>query len=167
MKFKQMKNKIIIIVNLIVITILFTYFNILLEYPKNNEHLFDKNIELRWDGNYNEYILYIDEDKDFKSSTIKKVTGNFYKINNLDFGTYYWKIETKKMRSATWKFVIDSKVAIDMIEKENMVEIKNVGNTNLNLELRNPITGLTIVDLPYQESKEFEKDNTTFVGKQK
>ena len=163
----KIKNEIIIIVNLIVLTILFTNFNILLEYPRNNEYLFDKNIELKWKGNYDTYILYIDEDKDFKSPTIKRVTENFYKINNLDFGTYYWKIETKKMRSATWKFVIDSKVAIDMIEKENMVEIKNVGNTNLNLELRNPITGLTIVDLPYQESKEFEKDNTTFVGKQK
>ena len=162
----KIKNKIIIIVNLIVLTILFTHFNILLEYPKNNERLFDKSIELKWKGNYEEYILYIDEDEEFKSPTIKKVTGNFY-VANLDFGTYYWKIETEKMRSATWKFVIDSKVAINMIEKDNKIEIKNVGNTDLDLELRNPVTGLTIIDLPEQESKEFEKENISFVGKQR
>ncbi|MBU2634245.1 MAG: hypothetical protein KJ674_03285 [Nanoarchaeota archaeon] len=161
-----MKNKIIIIVNLIIIAILFTHFNILLEYPKNNEHLFDRSIELKWGGNYDNYTLYIDDNKDFKSPTIKKVTGNSYLINNLDFNTYYWKIETDKMRSATWKFILDSKVAINMIEKDNKIEIENVGNTDLKLDVINPITGLTIVELPYQESKEFE-NNISFIGKQK
>lgn len=163
----RIKNKIIIIVNLIIITILFTHFNILLEYPKNNQHLFDRNAELKWKGNYNNYILYIDDNEEFKSPTIKRVTGNSYLINNLDFGIYYWKIKTEKISSPTWKFTIDSEVAINMIEKEDDIDIKNVGNTDLDLELRNPITGLAIVDLPYQESKEFKKENITFVAKQK
>lgn len=163
----KIKKEIIIVLNLIVVTILLTHFNILLEYPKNNEHLLDKDIELRWKGNYDEYKLYIDENKEFNSPIIKKVTGNSYFIDNLDFGTYYWKIETEKISSPTWKFTIDSNIAINMIEKEDSIEIKNVGNTDLNLELRNPVTGLVVLDLPYQESKEFEKENITFVGKQK
>ena len=163
----KIKKEIIIALNLIIITLLLNQFNILLEHPKNNVHLIDKEIELKWNGDYENYTVYIDENKNFETPVIKKITGNSYIIDELDFGTYYWKVEKNNISSQVWKFTVYSKVAINMIEKENSVEIENVGNTDIDLEVRNPITGVVTLDLPYEKSKEFEKDNTIFIGKQK
>jgi len=96
--------------------------------PHENESLTERRPLFRWMGLQNEYIFYLDENPHFTSPLKLNVRGNVYSPNSeLDFGEYYWKVESPPFSSPTQKFTIVSSVIVS----RNNETLKNEGNTPL------------------------------------
>ena len=138
------KSKILIFaVNLVLIcTVFYTLFNLAtipLFSPSNGEYTTERQPEFRWGGIQGEFTLFLDENPDFKTPIIKRVRGNSYKFENpLDFGTYYWKVESSGVSSEVRKLTIGSSVVLSRDERK----VKNEGNTDI---LLHSVTGAMVL----------------------
>jgi len=137
---------IVIIANLFVIVMLsYLLLNLLtisLISPGNKAYMTDRRPLFSWDGMQEEYTLYLDDNSKFKTPLTTKVIGNSYRPEtDMDFGTYYWKVESGPFSSGASKFTLGSSVVLSRQENE----IKNEGNTELRLSGIGSITGFFIL----------------------
>ncbi|MFH1151868.1 MAG: hypothetical protein V1788_01955 [Nanoarchaeota archaeon] len=81
-------------------------------------------------------------------------------------GTYFWKVKNKLRESEVSNFTIKSMAGLNINQREGKYEIENSGNVDLNVTKNNSLfTFSTFITIG--ESKEFEKDNSTYTGEQK
>jgi len=80
-------------------------------------------------------------------------------------GTYFWKVKGVMRESEIRNFTLESTAGLKLKDNGELYEIQNSGNVDLNLtKTIGEIRLGTIVDVG--ESKEFEKDNSTYEGGQ-
>lgn len=141
------KNKILIgAMDLAVIGILtFVFINLVtipLVSPENMAYTNDRRPALSWGGMQGEYVLYLDDDPQFRTPLEAKVGGNSYAPgSDLDFGTYYWKVESGPFSSGTGMFTLGSSVVLSRDEET----VRNEGNADLKLSGLGRMTGFFIL----------------------
>ena len=152
------------IVLLSLILILYIYYNSLIVtlHPENNSVITDIQPTFRWTGEANK--LLIDDNEEFISPIIEDIKGNSYQIEDkLNFTTYYWKLIGKKESSVS-QFRVDSVVAMDLKNQNELYNITNVGTADLNVEVVeeipfSEITGGFVLRL--NETRQFNVKNKT------
>ena len=81
-------------------------------------------------------------------------------------GTYYWKVKSEFRESEVKSFTIKGHVGLNLKEREENYELQNSGNIDLNVtKKKKGITSSMILDVG--QSKEVEKDDSEYEGKQK
>ena len=131
--------------NLLVIAVLMILLanlvTIRLVSPENGIRTTERMPEFEWGGMQGDFVILLDDDPDFGSPVKEEVSGNAYiPGEELEFGTYYWKVESGGMGSDVRKFTIDSSVVIGRDESE----VRNEGNTKI---LLHSITGAMVLDV--------------------
>ena len=97
-----------------------------LVYPDQRLKTADRNPLLSWNGMQGDFVVFLDDNPEFASPATANVAGNSYKWGKeLDFGTYYWKVESGPFSSSVGKFAVVSSVVLSRSENE----VKNEGNT--------------------------------------
>ena len=80
-------------------------------------------------------------------------------------GNYLWKVRNNFRESEINNFTIESRAGLNINQREGKYEIENSGNVDLNVTKNNSLfTFDTFINVG--ESKEFVKDNSTYVGEQ-
>ena len=143
------KNKILVAaLDLAVIGVLsFIFINLItipLFSPSERAYTTHRQPTFSWGGMQGEYVLYVDDNPAFISPLVAKVSGNSYGFgHDLDFGTYYWKVQAGPMSSMVSKFTLGSSVILSRSENA----IKNEGNVELKLSGISGATGFLILDV--------------------
>lgn len=107
--------------------------------PGNGECIGDRKPELRWGGMQGTFTVLIDEDPGFGSPLREKVVGNRYiPEDELDFGTYYWKVESGRIESGVGKFTVSSSVVLG----RDAGKVSNQGNADV---LLRTVTGSMVL----------------------
>ncbi len=130
--------------NLLVIAVLvFVLVNLVtipLLSPNNGIYTTERRPLFSWGGMQGDFVVLLDDGPDFVSPLREEVPGNEYMPKeDLEFGTYYWMVESGVMKSGIRKFTVDSSVVI-MRDDE---EVTNEGNTKI---LLHSITGAMVLD---------------------
>lgn len=132
----MVRNKIlkwgVVLTNLLVIGLLvYLLANIVtipLMEPANGEYTTERRPEFVWGGLHKDFVVFLDDNPDFASAFTAKVAGNAFRfVNDLDFGTYYWKVRSGMLSSGVGKFTVSSKVSLSRTESE----VRNTGNVDL------------------------------------
>lgn len=114
-----------------------------LVYPNHKLKTTDRTPVFRWIGMQSDFTLSLDDNKDFSSPATFEVDGNSYAFeNDLEFGTYYWKVESGPFSSGTGKFTVVSSVVVS----RNESSLKNEGNVPLSVQAPS-ITGAFVLDV--------------------
>ena len=135
-----MKGKInpgIIVANLVVIALAVgVYANlntIQLRYPYNGMVTDDRTPAFQWSGQMKGFELVIDEDQGFGSPITFAASGNSHELTDeLEFGTYWWKVKSGQFESEPMRFGVVSTVALSRLESDM---ISNSGNVPLLVHL--------------------------------
>ncbi len=137
-------------------------------YPKNDSIITERQPIFEWVGKSNKLIL--DDNDEFVSPIVEDVKGNSYQVKDkLNFSTYYWKLIGEK-NSSVWQFRIDSVVALELKNNDNLYNITNIGNTDLDVEVvdETQFSEITGFVLKLNESKQFRvKNKTITIGEQR
>lgn len=135
----------------ILVMLLYNLASIPLLSPGNRAYTTDRRPEFSWGGMQDEYVIYLDDSPDFASPITAMVTGNSFKVgSNLDFGTYYWKVESGPLSSGVSKLTVGSSVILSRDQQT----IKNEGNADLKVD---HMTGYFV--LKANESAEIGEDD--------
>jgi hypothetical protein len=121
-------------------------------YPFGGTEIDDRTPLFQWTGNAAGYVLLIDEDPSFSSPLSFTAKDTSYEVPEMDFGTYWWKVESGASETAPMSFSIVSSVALSRPVKDT---ITNAGNTELSIE-GDAMTGA--VTLAVNESIEVQED---------
>lgn len=128
---------------LVIVTLSYVFVNLVtisLVSPENEIHTTERNPEFRWGGMQGYFVVLLDENPDFESPFRGEVSGNSYRPEeDLDFGTYYWKIESGAIKSGIRKFTVGSSVVLAREEDE----VKNEGNTDIIVNT-DKVTGMVV-----------------------
>jgi len=110
--------------------------------------------------NGEEVVISIDEN--FTAPIVLKEDSEI----TLPPGTYYWKVKSKFIRESEVKsFTIKGHVGLNLKEREENYELQNSGNIDLNVTKKKK--GITSsITLDVGQSKEVEKDNSSYEGGQ-
>ncbi len=154
----EMKNSGILVVNVAVIAAALLSLSAVSYvqpvYPFDGTVTDDRTPSFEWTGWNGEYDVLIDDDRSFSSPMIFAVEGRSYTLEEeLDFGTYWWKVSGNGMETKPVMISIVSSVSLSRPEDG---AIANTGNTPLLIH-RSGITGA--VTLPVNESIEIGDDN--------
>jgi hypothetical protein len=123
-----------------------------LVYPNNRLKTTDRKPVFRWIGIQSDFTLSLDDDPGFASPLTQEVASNSYALTSeLEFGTYYWKVESGPFSSGVGRFTVISSVVVS----RNESEIANEGNTPLLLGSPS-ITGAFVLGV--NESVEIGED---------
>jgi hypothetical protein len=96
--------------------------------PEDGVYTTERRPEFVWAGMHEQYELLLDDDPDFGSPFLTKVSGNSLRfVNDLDFGTYYWKVNSGVFSSGVRKLTIGSSIVLARGDNE----VKNEGNTDV------------------------------------
>jgi hypothetical protein len=110
--------------------------------PQNSAYTTERQPLFSWGGMQGEYVLYVDDTPAFKTPLATRVEGNAYAPGSeLDFGTYYWKVQTGPFSSAVGSFTVGSSVILS----RSGDAIKNEGNVELKLSGIGGVTGFFIL----------------------
>lgn len=110
--------------------------------------------------NSEEVVISIDEN--FTNPIILKEGSDI----TLPPGVYYWKVKSRFRESEIKSFVIKGHVGLDLKDRGENYELQNSGNVDLNVTKKNEsITSSIILDVA--QSKEVEKDDSEYKGKQR
>ena len=123
----------VIMVNLAVVAIAASWYmnlsSLQVLFPLNNMVTEDRAPLFEWSGAAGSYELLIDDDQDFSSPMAFNVSGNRYRPSQeLDFGTYWFKLKSEGAETMPRKFTVVSSVALS---RQEMGTIRNSGNTAL------------------------------------
>lgn len=115
--------------------------NIPLISPADGAYTTERNPEFAWGGMQGDFVVSIDDDPGFGSPITMKVTGNSHRlVEDLAFGTYYWKVASTNAESETRSFTVDSSVVVSRGEED----LTNEGNTEI---LVHTFTGAMVVGI--------------------
>jgi hypothetical protein len=102
-------------------------------YPLNGMVTDDRTPSFQWSGQRQEYELLIDDDPGFGSPLSYNVFGNEHAVDEeMEFGTYWWKVRSGGAESSTSKFTVVSTVALSRMGPN---AIMNSGNVPLLVHL--------------------------------
>lgn len=154
-----MKIRTIILTNIAIAALFFLLMNTTPLTPNGN--IFERKPEFKWFGLPTSYTIMIDDNPDFTTPIKAKVEGKTYTPeNNLELGDHYWKVKGFR-ESRTQKFTIVSQVSLKREDDENL---RNDGNTRLNLDLKPSIVGAVVLDI--NQTIRFEKETEEVKAKQ-
>lgn len=153
--------------NILIVGLLLSNLGVLLVSPIDGFESFEREVVFDWSGWGKEYTILLDDDDDFNSPIIKKVTGNFYVVDDLEIGKYYWKVQKEAVESHVRSFEIKSLVGLDVVEDDEEIILRNSGNVDETISATNSITGQVVFDVDYGDEVEIEKGNWEVVAKQK
>lgn len=81
-------------------------------------------------------------------------------------GIYYWKVKSRFRESEVKSFIIKAHVGLNLKERRENYELQNAGNVDLNVTREKQ--GITSdIALDVGKSKEVEKDNSSYEGRQR
>ena len=81
-------------------------------------------------------------------------------------GIYYWKVRSEFRESEVQSFTIKGHVGLNLKERKENYELQNSGNVDLNVtKKKDGMTAEIILDVG--QSKEVEKDDSEYEGRQK
>ncbi len=109
----------------------------------------------------NGYEILISKTSDFENAFVFKEGDSV----TLPPGLYYWKVRNNFRESDVKNFTIESTIGLDFYEREENYELENSGNVDINITKKNnDSTSSEILDVG--ESAKYEKDNSTYEGRQ-
>ncbi len=119
----------------------------------------------------NDFVFEIANGEEIVLSTNQDFLNPFFLNENsyvtLAPGKYYWKVVGKFRESEIKSFVINEVVGLEFSEKKEKYELKNSGNTELNVTEKKKqsgkITSGMIIDIG--QIKDFEKNNSVYEGR--
>jgi len=130
----KLDNRIgLILVNTTVIVLAFVAFGVLSSVqtisPYTGMIIDDRTPLFEWTGEDANYELIIDDDPSFSTPMTFDVKGNSFRIpDELEFGTYWWKLRTGDVESEAEAFTVVSKVEVSREEPSKVV---NTGNAEI------------------------------------
>lgn len=105
--------------------------------------------------------IWISTTSDFADPIILKENSEIF----LTPGEYYWKVKNWLRESEVKTFKIETNIGLDLYNRGQDYELKNSGNVDLDVDKKKG--GITSsFPLEVDESKELEKDNSSYEGKQ-
>jgi hypothetical protein len=124
--------------------------------PADGAYTTERRPEFVWGGLQRDFVVFLDDNPDFASAFTAKAAGNAFRfVNDLDFGTYYWKVQSGMFSSGVGKFTVSSKVSLSRREGE----VRNTGNVGLVLSR---ITGSFVLgvddSLEVEENEDVEAE---------
>ena len=128
-KIKKSKgHKVFILVQLfIVLIVIIALFSI---YPRASLDLNGNTVEFK---SVNAKVIILSKNPDFSNPRFIDILNDKNISFNLKPGTYYWKAGNDIIEGFVKEFKIDSEVGLEIIEKEESSELKNVGNVKINV----------------------------------
>lgn len=118
--------------------------------PVNGIYTTERRPEFIWGGLHKDFEILLDDDPGFGTPFSSEVSENSFRFgNDLDFGTYYWKVRSGVFSSGVRKLTVGSSVSLSRAGSE----VKNSGNVDVVLHR---ITGSFI--LGADESLEVGED---------
>ena len=71
-------------------------------YPADKVSIDDRNPVFAWKGMQGDFLLSLDDNPEFTSPETAELSGNSYAFDQeLEFGTYYWKVESGPFSSGS------------------------------------------------------------------
>ena len=145
------------VANLIVIGLaISTYFSLYTiqpMYPYNNMVTDERSPRFEWSGYCDSCIILLDDDQGFRTPMEFRASGDHLQLGEeLDFGTYWWKISGHGVVSQPRRFTVVSTVALS---RPVSSIVRNAGNTPL-LVQRSGLAGA--VTLAVNQSLEITED---------
>jgi hypothetical protein len=130
--------------------LLFNLITIPLVSPDNKSYTTDRRPGFSWGGMQGEYVVLLDDNPKFTAPLTARISGNSYRVaHDLDFGTYYWKVESGPISSGARQLTIGSSVVLSRSEQS----VRNEGNVDLKVDR---MTGFFILGV--NESAEIKGD---------
>lgn len=112
----------------LIVVMLLSSLSIRLVRPQDGLHTTERRPELFWTGIQGDFIVLVDENPGFETPLMDEVSENSYKFaDELDFGTYYWKVESGESESEVRSFTVDSSVMLERGDNE----VSNAGNVEI------------------------------------
>ncbi len=136
----------LILANIIVIGVAFAFFlpgqDIRLIHPYTGAVTDDRKPLFEWSSSGDGSELVIDDDEDFSTPYVFSVTGRSAVLSEeLEYGTYWWKVRNGNVESEAGKFTVVSTVSLSRPEKGIVI---NSGNSEL-LFYRSGVTGAFVL----------------------
>lgn len=102
----------------------------------------DVEPSFKWASPYGDVRLLVDDDLGFENPLVDvPVKGNKFTLSDkLDFGKYYWRVDSSGGSSLIGQFVLDSMIKMDVEEDK----LRNEGNTDVAIDT---VTGRTILEI--------------------
>jgi hypothetical protein len=123
-----------------------------LEFPRDNSILKNNYLSFSWKVEYDgaeilDYGVYISKSQDFDDTPIDRVTEDtYFKVNDLEVGTYFWKIipfvdEVPGIESEIWSFRIYPKVVQPIAIPKSPADNSTVTTNKIELKWTIEYTG--------------------------
>ena len=110
----------------------------------------------------NAHVIIISINPDFSNPRYVDVADNV--SFNLRPGTYYWKASNGVLESLSNEFEIESEVGLQILDKGNEKELKNVGNVKVNVTKNKD--GTFVGHIILEPDQEEEIEGGEYVGRQ-
>ncbi len=109
--------------------------------PADGKYTTERRPEFVWGGLQKEFVIFLDDDPDFETPFTSRVSGNAFRFGkDLDFGTYYWKVQSGILLSGVRKLTVGSSVVL----ARGKDEVRNEGNTDV---LLHSVTGAMVLGM--------------------
>ena len=153
-----MNHKLFIIIQAIFVVLFLV--GVFAFYPRADVKVNGNTVNIK---SINANVIIISANSDFSNPRYIDIKENA--SFNLRPGKYYWKAGNGVIESFGKEFMIDSEVGLEIIEKDNGDELKNVGNVKVNVtKTKDGFVGHIILEP--EESEEINKGGE-YAGRQK
>ena len=135
---------------------------ILVFYPRASLDLIGNKASFK---SLNANVIIISSNPDF--SNPRYVDINDSASFNLKSGTYYWKASNGFIEGLSKKFMIDSNVGLEIVEKDDERKLRNIGDVKVNVTKTKNGTFVGYIILEPEESEEIEnEEDKAYTGRQ-
>ncbi len=153
-----MKHKVFIIVQLILVVGII--FGIFFLYPRASLELNGNTVRF---SAGNAKLIVLSNSPDFSNPRYIDIEDNV--TFNLKPDTYYWKASNGIIESFSDEFRIESEVGLQILEKNDSYELKNVGDVKINVSRTSDGRFVGRIILEPEESEEIENEGV-YTGRQ-
>lgn len=150
-------HKFFIIGQAVFITLILS--GIFILYPRADFELNGNKVNFK---SINANVIILSSNPDFSNSRFVDIIENV--SFNLRPGVYYWKAGNGIIESFSNEFKIESEVGLQIIEKDDEKELKNVGNVKVNVSRNNDGVFVGRIILEPEEKEKIEEGE--YVGRQ-
>lgn len=153
-----MKHKLFIIVQLILVVAVLV--GIFVLYPRASLELSGNTVRF---SAGNARLIVLSNSPDFSNPRYIDIKDNV--TFNLKPGTYYWKASNGIIESFSDEFRIDSEVGLQILEKNDSYELKNVGDVKINVSRTSDGRFVGRIILEPEQAEEIENEGV-YTGRQ-
>lgn len=153
-----MRHKLFIIVQLILVAVVLV--GIFVLYPRASLELSGNTVRF---SAGNAKLIVLSNSPDFSNPRYIDLDGNV--TFNLKPGTYYWKASNGIIEGFVDEFRIESEIGLQILEKNDSYELKNVGDVKINVTRTSDGRFVGRIILEPEQAEEIENEGV-YTGRQ-